>query len=346
MKRNLLVSVIITTYGNPNKLERAINSALNQTYGDIEVIVVDDNNPNTESRKKTEMVMTLYQSNMKVTYIKHDKNRNGAAARNTGIDSANGTYIAFLDNDDIYTSERIEKSVYYLENNKTDAGVLTSVILTEDGVPVSAVTPEEGENLCYRLLEGKTSLGTGSNLFFRKEIVDDIGKFDVRFLRYQDLEYFLRVASKYKIGIISEKLIIKDSEPGKLVGYKKMKEMTILYLQKFEYLIAQMSVEDKNNCYSFHFSNLLEWAIQAGDKKGIDEEYDILCKNDLATEYHHLLYKKRIQKSYRFALVRNLKKIWITKTLLQLIRKFKIRLNSIKSFSNEDINTIRDLLGY
>ena len=67
-----MVSVIIPTYKRANYIQRAINSVLNQTYYDIEIIVVDDNNPNTQERKDLENIMKNYKDNNKIIYIQHE----------------------------------------------------------------------------------------------------------------------------------------------------------------------------------------------------------------------------------------------------------------------------------
>ena len=100
------VSVIMPTYGKPELLGRSIRSVQNQTYPEWELIIVDDNNPETEGRKQTETLMEQYAADKRIRYIKHEHNMNGSAARNTGIAAATGDYIAFLDSDDEYAPER------------------------------------------------------------------------------------------------------------------------------------------------------------------------------------------------------------------------------------------------
>ena len=104
-----MVSVIITTFGGDSKLRRAIASVLNQTYTDVEAIVVDDNDPKSEARVKTESIMQQYECDTRVVYLKHSHNMNGAAARNTGIKEARGSYIAFLDDDDYFFHNRFKR---------------------------------------------------------------------------------------------------------------------------------------------------------------------------------------------------------------------------------------------
>jgi len=108
------VSVVIPTYKRSHILSKAINCVLLQTYKDIEIIVVDDNNENDEFRKKTEILMEQYKNNSRIKYIKHPKNKNGAAARNTGINASDANFIAFLDDDDLWSHKKIEKQMEYL----------------------------------------------------------------------------------------------------------------------------------------------------------------------------------------------------------------------------------------
>lgn len=118
-----IVSVIIPTYKGSSALNRAIDSVLCQSYKEIEIIVVDDNDPTSDERKNTEALMSRYIGDKRIRYIKHQRNSNGAVARNTGITAATGKYIAFLDDDDYYLPNRIEKSVRYLETNRDAVGV-------------------------------------------------------------------------------------------------------------------------------------------------------------------------------------------------------------------------------
>ena len=115
MNSNVLVSVIIPTYKRPDKLDVAINSVLRQTYPNVEVIVVDDNDPDTEGRRLTEEKMSKFNDESRVKYIKHDHNKNGSAARNTGARASKGEYVAFLDDDDEYLPNKIESQLQTLD---------------------------------------------------------------------------------------------------------------------------------------------------------------------------------------------------------------------------------------
>ena len=157
-----LVTVIITTYQNVEYLPRAIKSVLGQTYSPIELIVVDDNSPESQARTDTEEVMRRYPD---VIYLRHERNKNGAAARNTGIRAAKGEYIGFLDNDDFYFAHHISSCVQALEQNPEDACVLTGVVKIRGG-PVLGDKPSAGGiSYGYRPASFRESIGHGKQSF-------------------------------------------------------------------------------------------------------------------------------------------------------------------------------------
>ena len=102
------VSIIIPTYKRADKIERAIKSATNQTYKNIEIIVVDDNSEFPSERKKTTDIVKKYP---KVILIQNKKNLGGGLTRNEGIKKSTGEFIAFLDDDDEYHPQKIEEQV-------------------------------------------------------------------------------------------------------------------------------------------------------------------------------------------------------------------------------------------
>ena len=102
-----MITVITPTYKRHQYLKNAIDSVLAQTCTDFEQIVVDDNPADSEERKLTEEVMKQV-TDPRVRYVQNVKNLGGAAARNVGIFMAQGEYIAFLDDDDMYLPDRLE----------------------------------------------------------------------------------------------------------------------------------------------------------------------------------------------------------------------------------------------
>lgn len=108
-----LVSIITPTYNCGNYIEKTIKSVINQTYKKWEMIIVDDC-----STDNTENIVRKYQQQYpNIIYIILDKNSGAAVSRNTALKNAKGRYIAFLDSDDLWMSEKLEKQINFMKNN-------------------------------------------------------------------------------------------------------------------------------------------------------------------------------------------------------------------------------------
>lgn len=210
MKETKKVSVIIPTYKRANYICRAIDSVLNQTYSNVEVIVVDDNDSKSDDRKIMEKTMKKYNNNKKVLYLKHDKNMNGSAARNTGIKKSSGQFITFLDDDDFYLKDRIKKLVNLLENDDTYSAAYTGLIRIINGKIVGMYDADLDGNLEEELLKLNAFFRSGSNIFFKKQVFDKIKGFDTEFKRHQDIEFMTRFFQYFKIKKLNEFLVVKD----------------------------------------------------------------------------------------------------------------------------------------
>lgn len=121
---NFLVSIIIPTYHRPDFLKRAVESSLSQTYENIEIIVVSDNELNSKAERDTVAVMQFFKSKVNVVYLKSIGNRGGCVARNRGLAEAKGEYINFLDDDDVLLPEKIHKQVQLINNTEIKLAVV------------------------------------------------------------------------------------------------------------------------------------------------------------------------------------------------------------------------------
>ncbi len=115
-----LVSVIVPTYNRPHMLPETLQSILRQSFQDFEIVVVNDCGAGV-----SELVNNLNGSG-KIRYLKHERNRGLAAARNTGIKAARGKYIAYLDDDDIFLPDHLKTLVEFLENSNGDVAYTDS----------------------------------------------------------------------------------------------------------------------------------------------------------------------------------------------------------------------------
>lgn len=243
-----LVSVVIPTYKRPDKLPRAINSVLNQTIKDIEVIVVDDNNPDTDGRLMTEKIMSEYRSNPRVHYLKHPFNKNGSAARNTGAKASKSRYIAFLDDDDEFLTNKIELQIKCLSNKGEDWAVCYSKYYTkkENSRPVASRENSEG-NLYFEALSQKICLAAGSNLLVKRTAFEEVGGFDESFVRNQDHELLTKLLKRFKIAYSSQPgLIVHVHECEKKISYE---EVIRKYINSFQSYIDDLSDKDKKAFY-------------------------------------------------------------------------------------------------
>ena len=204
------VSVVIPTYKRTEDITRALDSVLSQTIDSFEVIVVDDNGIGTEYGLKTEEAMRRYSNDKRVIYIQHDVNKNGSAARNTGIKASKGKYISFLDDDDVYLPERLEKMCKKMDSLDDSWGACYTGYVKHqpNGKEQYSAETVEGDVFVQALMRS-FYIGTGSNLFFRRSVIEDIGLFDETFKRNQDLEYIVRVLKKYKIAYVDGVLVEK-----------------------------------------------------------------------------------------------------------------------------------------
>ena len=249
------ISVIIPTYGQPLFLKSAIDSVLRQTYRHWELIVVDDNNPETKPRQETEEIMRGYTHDHRIKYIKHSQNMNGAAARNTGFAAAKGRYIALLDSDDEYMPNRLQRCFDEMERATNEyAGVYTGCEFRKGGKTYHFEKRVPSGNFLIETLACRFMFCTGSNIFVRKTVVDELNGFDPNFLRHQDYEFLVRLFEKYSLIGISEVLVIKNEENFNLPVIEKQITIKDQYLKKYKDLILSLQEKDQN--YIYYWKNI------------------------------------------------------------------------------------------
>lgn len=240
---SIFVSIVIPTYKRPKTLSRAVDSALSQSFNDLEIIVVDDNDPLSLYRKQSESVMVKYNGNPKVKYIKHSRNKNGSAARNTGIRAAEGKYIAFLDDDDEFTHDKIKNQYEKLNalDNTWAACYTNYEIKNGTNLIAKGVEEKEGQVLCDALMRN-LFLCAGSNLMVRKTVLTEINGFDESFKRNQDLELLVRILQKYKIAHCNVMGLIVHEHICNKVNFE---EITKQYLQTFDPFIKRLTLDEQ-----------------------------------------------------------------------------------------------------
>ncbi len=190
------ISVILPTYNRANLISRAINSVINQTYQKFQLIIVDD-----DSIDNTEMIIKEY-NNPKICYLKHPYNMGPAEARNTGIKYARSNYLAFIDSDDKWFPEKLEKQLeVFLKYSYNNLGIVYSdmIRVDKDNREIYWRSPDfklEVKDLYKKSLNYEVENIGISTAMIRKECLKKIGYFDPNLKRLEDLEIFIRL-SKY-----------------------------------------------------------------------------------------------------------------------------------------------------
>lgn len=199
------VSVIIPTYNRAGTIKRSIDSVLNQTYSNLELIVVDDG-----STDDTEQIIRGYKDT-RIHYVKTDGRRGANYARNVGIENAGGEYIAFQDSDDQWRLDKLEKQMrILLEQEQVD--IVFSRYLRHFMNGRMELVPNKNYTECLvqekivSILAGANVIGTPT-LVMRKKCFQEKGAFDESISRFQDWEIMIRFAQKYTIVFLDEVLL-------------------------------------------------------------------------------------------------------------------------------------------
>ena len=197
-----LVSVIIATYRREQSLRKAIASVCSQTYGNIEIIVVDDND-DLEWNNKIRIIVDSFAGNgaNRIVLLVNHPNRGSAATRNLGIDAANGEYITFLDDDDEYLPGKVENQLTDIMEKNADYSLTNLDLYYNNGSLCehrrrSFLRKETNLLLCHL----KYHLTGTDTMMFRKSYLMKIGGFDS--IDVGD-EYYLMMKAIQGSGVFS-----------------------------------------------------------------------------------------------------------------------------------------------
>ena len=235
---NPTVSIILPTYNRAHTLKKAIDSVLNQTYEDFELIIVDDGS--------TDNTYNLIKSinDHRIIYVKHEKNKGAAAARNTGIRLAKGRYIAFQDSDDEWYLQKLEKQIKIIESNKQTDIVYSSFFLIKNGqkllYPRKKNFKLEGN---LRKTFSRHNVVALPTVLIKKECIQKAGLFDERFPRFQDWEFFFRLSKYCNFKFIDEPLVIAHVQNDGITSNSKfLIEGLYLFIEKYKDELTKSSI--------------------------------------------------------------------------------------------------------
>ena len=202
--REAWVSVVLPTYNRAQELPRAIRSVLEQTWKSLELVVVDDG-----STDDTEQVVREF-DDPRIRYIRHETNRGGSAARNTGGRASSHPFVAFQDSDDEWLADKLQRQMELFLEAPPEVGVVFCGYLRmrDDGepeyFPPRHLPSREGR--IHRALLHGSFLGTPT-IVARRSCLDEVGWFDEELPRFQDWELMIRLSERWSVRLIDEPLV-------------------------------------------------------------------------------------------------------------------------------------------
>lgn len=262
-----LVSAIITTHNRePCMVLRAVNSVLNQTYQNIELIVVDDSSPFFARRAEVEQSVRSISDD--VLYLKHEVCQGACAARNTGLSYAKGYYVGFLDDDDEWMPTKIEEQIKGFIDDSI-ALVYSRTIFIDEKNSRRHIWNNQGESgYIFESLLKNCFIGSTSNPLIKRECIEAVGNFDVRLESCQDYDLWLRLALRYPVQFIDAPLLKYHVHPGKRISAYADKK-----IQGYEYIILKYAAyinKDNDIWYMRHRDLIPFYLEQSGRRKAAE----------------------------------------------------------------------------
>ena len=246
------ISIIIPTYNRKSFLIHAIDSVLNQTYQNLELIIIDDGS----SDKSMEYIKKKYPS----IKIYKQLNKGVSSARNKGIKISSNNWMAFLDSDDRWHPKKLEKQINYLAKNPKYKICHTDEIWIRKGVRINQHKKHKKYgglifNKCLDLCRISPS-----SVIIHKDVFNKVGLFNEKLPVCEDYDLWLRITAKFPVLYLDEKLTIKygghlNQLSKKYWGMDRFRVMAIEnlirknYLNKKNKIIAKKFLKEKSNIY-------------------------------------------------------------------------------------------------
>jgi glycosyltransferase involved in cell wall biosynthesis len=222
------VSVIIPTYNRAKTIGAAIDSVLKQTFRYYEIIVIDDGSTDDTAGK-------LKQYGKLIKYI-HQENKGVSAARNAGLRLATGGYIAFLDSDDTWVPDKLEKQLKYFENNSRVGLLYSSARYLAVNNNTEQIKPRVITRNLREMIE-KDAVFPTSTVIIRRECLDKVGMFDETLRGIEDFDLWFRIAERYPI-YFQDEITAQHNYYGSSLA-DQSDEMSRAYIKIYNKIIAK-----------------------------------------------------------------------------------------------------------
>jgi hypothetical protein len=234
-----LVTVVLTTYDRREFLPEAIETVTEQTYDEIELVVVDDHSPESPQ----DIVENASREGLRdIIFARHEENMGASAARNTGIRRANGELIALLDDDDLWEPDKIERQVAKFRRSGNEVGVVCTGIrsVDADGTTIRTKTVGYEGDITKQLLCG--AIVPTPSVLVQPGVIDDAGLFDERLRLYEDQEWMIRLSQYCEFRSVGDPLVITVREGHEQLTddvETKLTESYPLFMEKCQPIAAE-----------------------------------------------------------------------------------------------------------
>lgn len=232
-------------------LNRAIDSVLNQTYRNFELIVVDDNEDTAISHTVKSLIEEKNKGEQDIKLVCYEGNRGAQHARNAGLKAAKGEYIAYLDDDDEWLNEKLELQINRFTQCSEDTGLVYCSAFGNNGIQINIRKARHRGDI-YNQLIYRNIIGSTSFPLIKKECFDSVGYFDEKLKAKEDYDMWLRISKRYKVDFVDKPLVIYDYHldmdrmsrrygsllEAELYFFEKHKEELLLFPDSYSHRLA------------------------------------------------------------------------------------------------------------
>ena len=312
------VSIVMPSYNHEKYVKEAIQSALNQTYQNFEIIITDDaSTDNTVAEIKKI-------KDPRIKLICFGKNQGGSVAVNNGIEQSNGQYIAILNSDDVFLPDKLEKQVKFLDEHENIGAVFGyAKIINEDGKDFTDKThfyydifkqPNRTRFEWLNYFFYKWNCLCHPSMLIRKECYDNTGLYDPRYAQLPDFDMWIKLCMKYEIYIMPENLIkfrIRKNEAN-LSGLRPETKIrgSIEFREILKNYLNIQSIDDLNGIFPNTFNDLDEGdadlipfcisTLALETTNTLQFEYQYFALNNFFTLLNNPKLAKKINKKFNF----------------------------------------------
>ncbi len=269
-----IVSVIIPAYNRQEFIGRAIKSVLSQTFPNLEVIVVDDCSTDETGRIASEFC----QEDRRVVLMRQPSNAGAQAARNRGIRAARGAYIGFLDSDDEWLPQKLEKQITLFESADRRLGVVYggfTQVYSDGRQPVDIIPSARGDIYRTALSGWIADMNT---LLVRREEIEKIGQLNETVRSFQEWAFCIQLAKHCSFDFVPEPLAIYYLHGGSSISTNTLNNARG-YLDVVNLFIPEIKSVAGKSVLAAHFHTAGRMFIKAGDYPAAQECFWQAVKN-------------------------------------------------------------------